>query len=106
MGTYRKHLEWLLNLKQLLSFDFLQKLFILRLGMIDKLIGTFEIFRDPFSNDLLIAVLVAFNVLVVLIWATDKICLFYRNKRPCKKKEKFTILGEYEGTEGSPLPLP
>ena len=65
--------------------------------MIDKLVGTFEIFRDPFSNDLLIAFLVSFNVLMVLIWATDKICLFYRNKRPCKKKEKFTLLGEYEG---------
>jgi len=91
----------------LVSFDFLPKLCIicLRLGGFEKLIGTFEVFGDPFSGDLSIAVLVTFNVLMVLIWATDKVCLFYRNKRPGRKTEKFTILGEYEGTAWRLTPL-
>jgi hypothetical protein len=58
--------------------------------------GNFRLFLHPFNSDLLVAVLVAFNVLLLVIWGTDRICLFYRNKRRGRKKEHFTILGESE----------
>jgi hypothetical protein len=44
----------------------------------------------------LIAVFVGFHVFLLLIWAAEKICLSYRNKRPGRKREKFTLLGELE----------
>ena len=56
--------------------------------------GNLQIFFAPVNFDLLIAATVAFNVFLLVIWATDKICLFYRNKRPGREKEEFTILGE------------
>lgn len=37
-----------------------------------------------------------FNVFLILIWAADKICLSYRNRRLGTKKQKFTLLGGWK----------
>ena len=52
-------------------------------------------FLNPFHINLLVTVLMLFNVFLLLIWAADKICLSYKNRRSRgEKKEKFTLLGE------------
>jgi hypothetical protein len=61
-----------------------------------ELVGNFQIFLSPFDVRLFIVVLMIFNGFLFLIWGADKVCLFYKNRRRLRrKKEKFTLLGEY-----------
>lgn len=56
-----------------------------------SLAGNFELFLSPFHYRLFITVLMFFNFFLLLIWGTDKICLYYRNKRT-GRNDKFTLL--------------
>lgn len=68
---------------------------ILYAGTFHELVGNFQVFINPIHLDLLVTVVMVFNLFLFLIWAADKICLSYRNMRRGKKKEKFTLLGRY-----------
>ncbi|XP_028410037.1 glutamate receptor ionotropic, NMDA 3A-like isoform X2 [Dendronephthya gigantea] len=57
-----------------------------------ELVGNFQVFINPIHVDLLVTIVMAFNLFLFLIWGADKICLSYRNMRRGRKKEKFTLL--------------
>ncbi|XP_046843074.1 glutamate receptor ionotropic, NMDA 1-like [Xenia sp. Carnegie-2017] len=60
-----------------------------------SLLKNFQIFVSPLHIDLLITVVIIFNVFLVFIWAADKICLSFRNRNVGRKKETFSLLESF-----------